>query len=108
MVGVHARDSMSETARVHDVAALSDVDLGALLERLEREEQKASKRRGSLHNRIEFVQAGGAASEDLADDQLASLRETERELSDRRLVLHRQIDELCAERSRRLALASRL
>ena len=84
-----------------DPAALSDAELGALVAQLESEEQRTSKRRSSLHDRIEFVNAGGAATA----GQLAALKERERELSDRRLLLHRQIDELRAERSRRLAPA---
>jgi len=99
---------MSANPRLSDTAALSDADLEALIEQLESEEQTVSKRRESLHNRIEFVHAGGAASADTGDDQLASLRETERRLSDRRLELHLQIDELRAERSRRLAFSSGL
>jgi hypothetical protein len=100
--------SLSSNARADDVAALSDAELEALLGRLQGEERTASKRRESLHDRIEFVNAGGAASDDPADTQLASLQENERQLSDRRLILHRQIDELRAERSRRLALSSGL
>ena len=99
---------MSANPRLSDTAALSDADLEALIEQLESEEQTVSKRRESLHNRIEFVHAGGAASADTGDDQLASLRETERGVSDRRLELHLQIDELRAERSRRLAFSSGL
>ncbi len=99
---------LSADARADDVAGLSDADLDALLGELESEELTASKRRGSLHDRIEFVQAGGAASTDPADGQLATLQSNERQLSDRRLILHRQIDELRAERSRRLAASSGL
>ena len=99
---------LSTDTGVDDVAGLSDVDLETLLDELESEEQTASKRRGSLHDRIEFVHAGGAASADPADAQLATLKDNERQLSDRRLILHRQIDELRAERSRRLAASSGL
>jgi hypothetical protein len=99
---------LSVDAGVDDVAGLSDADLETLLGELEAEEQTASKRRGSLHARIEFVNAGGAASADPADRQLATLQGNERQLSDRRLILHRQIDELRAERSRRLAASSGL
>jgi hypothetical protein len=98
-----ASGGMSTSPRVDDVAALSDADLDALLEQLESEEQVTSRRRASLHNRIEFVHSGGGASPDQAAEQLALLHASERELSDRRLILHRQIDELRAERSRRLA-----
>jgi hypothetical protein len=86
-----------------DTAALADDELTALLEQLEGEEKTASRRRGSLHNRIEFVHAGGGASPEMAEDQLASMQTNERDLSGRRRALHRQIDLLRAERSRRLA-----
>jgi hypothetical protein len=99
---------LSASARADDMTVLSDAELEALLERLEREELTASRRRGSLHDRIEFVHAGGAASADPVNTQLATLQDNERQLSDRRLILHRQIDELRAERSRRLAASSGL
>jgi len=94
-------DGMSSLADIGDIAALSDAELGSLLARLEREEREVSRRRTRLHDRIDFVQAGGFAAAELADAQLASLRGTEHELSERRHVLHREIDELRAERSRR-------
>jgi hypothetical protein len=108
MVGGRFPGRMNPGVHLGDLAALSDAELSALLERLEGEEAAASRRRGSLHNRIEFVHAGGGASAEQAADQLASMRDAERELSDRRLVLHRQIDELRAERSRRLASLSQV
>jgi hypothetical protein len=86
-----------------DPTALTDDELTALLAKLEGEEQTASRRRGSLHNRIEFVHAGGGASAEMAADQLASMQTNERDLSGRRRALHLQIDLLRAERSRRLA-----
>ena len=108
LVGVVAPGRMSTDSHTENVAALSDSDLDSLLGRLVSEEQVTSKRRETLHNRIEFVAAGGgAASAEQAADQLASLRESERQVSDRRLILHRRIDELRAERSRRQALGVR-
>jgi hypothetical protein len=95
------RGSMSTLAELGDISALEDAELGSLLVRLEREERDVSKRRSRLHDRIDFVQAGGFAAAGRADEQLASLRATEREVSERRHVLHRTIDELRAERSRR-------
>jgi hypothetical protein len=89
---------VSTAPETEDVTLLSDAEIGLLLQQLEGEEESLSKRRVSLHNRIEFVHAGGAAS----PEQLGSLKAAERELSDRRLILHQQIDELRAERSRRL------
>ena len=95
---------MTDFVSPEDVSGLSDAELEALLEQLESEEHAASRRRATLHNRIEFVHGGGGASPEQAAAQLATMRESEREVSDRRLILHRQIDELRAERSRRLAL----
>jgi predicted nucleic acid-binding Zn-ribbon protein len=85
-----------------DPAALTDAELAALLNELEGEEETASRRRGSLHNRIEFVHAGGGASAEMAEDQLATMQTNERDLSGRRRALHLRIDLLRAERSRRL------
>ena len=98
---IHDTDGMSSLADIGDVSALSDADLGTLLAHLEREERAVSSRRTRLHDRISFVQAGGYANADLADEQLVSLRVTECELSERRRILHRGLDEVHAERSRR-------
>ncbi len=92
---------MSSLADIGNVSALSDAELGMHVERLEREERATSSRRTRLHDRIDFVQAGGYANAERADEQLASLRAAEQELSDRRQRLHRELDELRAERSRR-------
>lgn len=93
---------MSLPVRTEGLEMLSVAELESLLQELLSEERSLSKRRAGLHDRIEFVHAGGGSSPDLAADQLASLQATERELSDRRLLLHQQIDEIRAERSRRL------
>ena len=85
-----------------DPTVLTDAELAALLNELEGEEETASRRRGSLHNRIEFVHAGGGASAEMAEDQLATMQTNERDLSGRRRALHLRIDLLRAERSRRL------
>ena len=94
---------MSPLAHIDDVTTLSDAELGTLLARLKREEQDLSKRRSRLHDRLDFVQTGGAASAELAAEQLASLRAAEHDVSEERRRLHQQIDELQAERSRRNA-----
>ena len=95
---------MSTLERDTDLATLSERELGALLEQLEREEGKASRRRSALHNRIDFLRAGGFAAEVAGDDDISSLLETERELSTHRHDLHRRIDEVRSEISRRRAL----
>jgi predicted nucleic acid-binding Zn-ribbon protein len=96
------RRSMSIPARAaDDVSLLSDRELTVLLLELEREERSVSRRRNTLHNRIDFVRAGGYASAGPGDDPLEELVATERELSEQRHALHFRIDELRAERSRR-------
>jgi predicted nucleic acid-binding Zn-ribbon protein len=84
-----------------DPGALSDAELDSRLRQLEREEQSVSRRRTTLHTRIDFVRSGGFASTDPELESLATLLETERELSENRLELHAQIDALRAERSLR-------
>ncbi len=84
-----------------DPSGLSDVELRSRLRQLEREEQTVSRRRTTLHTRIDFVRAGGYASTDPTLEPLADLEAMERELSTQRLELHAQIDALLAERTRR-------
>ena len=86
---------------VGDPAELSDGALRSLLRRLEREEQSVSRRRTTLHTRIDFVRGGGFASTDPEHESLESLQTTEAQLSDLRLELHAQIDTLQLERTRR-------
>jgi hypothetical protein len=92
---------LAATTDATDPAALGDAELRSLMRRLEREERSVSTRRNTLHNRIDFVRAGGYASTDPEHESLAELQATEVELSEHRLVLHAQIDALRAERSRR-------
>jgi hypothetical protein len=84
-----------------DPSGLSDVELRSRLRQLEREEQTVSRRRTTLHTRIDFVRAGGYASTDPTLEPLADLEAMERELSTQRLELHAQIDALLAERTGR-------
>ena len=92
---------MSVPAGIEDVKALEDDELSRLLTLLERDERLVSKRRTTLHRRIEFVRAGGFASTDPEQEQLSALEATEAELSNQRHALHLRIDELVGERSRR-------
>jgi len=92
---------VTASSDVTDVAALSDTELRVRLRELEREEHSVSRRRTTLHTRIDFVHAGGYASSDPELEPLEALETTERELSARRLELHAQIDALLAERSLR-------
>jgi hypothetical protein len=84
-----------------DLTSLPDPQLRSLLDQFVREERQVSRRRNALHNRIDFVQAGGFASADPESDDLVVVLDTERRLSERRHELHRLIDELRLERSRR-------
>ena len=92
---------MTAPSGIADPRELSDAELDARLRQLEREEQSVSRRRTTLHTRIDFVRSGGFASTDPELEPLATLLETERELSENRLELHAQIDALRAERSLR-------
>jgi hypothetical protein len=96
-------DTQSVTSIAHDGdwTALPERQLLELLDQLEREERRVSRRRDVLHERIEFLRAGGFASAEPESEDLALLLEHEHELSQRRHELHLQIDELRAERSRR-------
>jgi hypothetical protein len=68
-------------------------DLSAL-ELLQQEERSLSARRVRLQDRIDFIRAGGGGDGDAIAGQLADLERRERELSDRRRLVHRQIDAL--------------
>jgi predicted nucleic acid-binding Zn-ribbon protein len=95
MSDVTARSSFA------DPSELSDVALSSRLRQLEREEHTVSRRRTTLHTRIDFVRAGGYASSDPTLETIADLEAMERELSTQRLELHAQIDALRAEHTRR-------
>jgi hypothetical protein len=97
----HAVSDLTAPANIDDPTALGDAELLSLLRRLEQEEQSVSKRRTRLHERINFVRAGGYASTDPQHESLVALQATETELSEHRLLLHAQIDALRAEHSRR-------
>ena len=84
-----------------DLTELSDAEISSRLRLLEREEHAVSRRRTTLHTRIDFVRAGGYASTDPRLEPLAELEATERELSENRLELHAQIDALRCERTSR-------
>ena len=97
----HNVSELAAPAEIGDPAALGDAELLSLLRRLERDEQSVSRRRTTLHTRIDFVRAGGYASTDPEHESLVRLQATEAELSEHRLALHVQIDALRAEHSRR-------
>lgn len=82
--------------------ALSDSALQAYLDHLDDEERQVSRRRRRLHDQIDFLAAGGFAHAESDAERLAELRRVEREISDERKAMHQWIDEVRAERSRRL------
>ena len=59
---------------------------------LEELERAVSRERTRLQDRIDFVRAGTGAPETSVAEQLTLLEQKERELSERRRTLHRQID----------------
>ncbi|HJU47302.1 MAG TPA: hypothetical protein VJ689_04155 [Gaiellaceae bacterium] len=71
------------------------------LAQLRKEERSLSARRSRLHDRIDFLRAGGGGTnaEETART-LADLERQEREVSERRLELHEQIELLSAEAPR--------
>lgn len=62
------------------------------LERLQEQESALSARRTRLHDRIDFVRSGGAGDGPAAETLLEELLRQERELSELRRELHRQIE----------------
>ena len=93
---------MSETP---DPATMSDSELNSLRRRLEQHERTVSRRRASMHNRIDFVRSGGGFGNPEAAGQLEDLQRREREITEERRQLHEQIDALRAESSRRRNLS---
>jgi hypothetical protein len=92
---------LAASTDITDPAMLGDAELQSLLQCLEREERSVSTRRNTLHRRIDFVGAGGFASNDPERESLAELQAAEVEISEHRIRLHKRIDALRAERSRR-------
>ena len=85
-----------------DLTSLTPAELDRLLEQLETEERAVSGRRRRLHDRIDFVRAGGNPDGTPASsEQLAGFDVQERAISDERKALHARIDEVRAERDRR-------
>jgi len=90
---------MNELREIQEnVASLADADLNALLEQLEKEELSVSKKRRSLHEVTDRLQAVDPDPQGLADDLLLELRRSEHQTSERRLTLHQQITELRMEK----------
>jgi predicted nucleic acid-binding Zn-ribbon protein len=87
--------------RADDTAALSDGDLEQLLEQLDEEERRISRRRASLHSRIDYLHGGGSGFGPDVMEEMQALTADERRISDERQALHRRIDVLRDELRRR-------
>jgi hypothetical protein len=70
------------------------------LAELNEEERAISARRAKLHNRIDFLRAGGGGPLEEVAELLAELEREERQVSDYRLELHERIELLRAESQR--------
>ncbi len=86
--------------RFPDPSTLPDAELDELLHAMESKERSLSRRRSVLHDRIDFVAAGGAQN-GVAESQMAALQVREREIAQHRHTLHVRIDALRLERGRR-------
>lgn len=67
-------------------------DSGEQLAQLRKEERSLSARRTRLHNRIDFLRAGGGGDPAQAAEQIAELERQESELSRQRSELHARIE----------------
>jgi hypothetical protein len=94
-------EGMSLPADHHDIAALSNAALSALLKEAEREERGLSDRRQELHDLIDADHGDPDSSPGL-EFEISALARREREVSTRRLELHRRITELRLEKNRRV------
>ena len=88
---------------VADVSTMPDAELDELLARLSAEERVLSRRRTALHQRIDFVRAGGSAYTGAGAEQLAALQDEERRVSAERHALHGTLQRVRAESERRIA-----
>jgi hypothetical protein len=72
------------------------MDTEAVLSHLLAQERSLSRRRARLQDRIDFVRGGGSGTggANASAEQLETLLKMEKELSDRRRLLHSQIDSL--------------
>lgn len=84
-----------------EAAGLSDRELEQLLEQLDDDERRISRRRASLHSRIDYLHGGGSGFGPDVMAQIQVLTTDERRVSDERQALHRRIDALRDELRRR-------
>jgi hypothetical protein len=101
--GVNPCPSAADTSGMNtaDLATLDDGALADRLARFEDDERRLSRRRTSLHDRIDFLARGGYAHEEQSEAQLTALRAEERALSDERHHVHEAIAAARAELVRR-------
>ena len=72
-------------------------DSDVQLSQLRKEERSLSAKRTRLHNRIDFLRAGGGGLPGQDADLLEDLERQEKEISQQRRELHEQIDRVTAQ-----------
>jgi hypothetical protein len=75
-------------------------DSDVSLSQLRKEERSISAKRTRLHNRIDFLRAGGGGLPGQDADLLEDLERQEKEISRQRRELHERIERLTAELAR--------
>jgi hypothetical protein len=80
-----------------DPTTLDNVSLDDLVATLFAEEKRISAKRTTLHRRIDFLNGGGYAHLDASAEQLTTLEEEDRLLSEERQAIHSRVDAAVAE-----------
>ncbi len=80
-----------------DPVTLDNVALDGLVAALFAEEKRLSATRTTLHRRIDFLKGGGYAHLDASAEQLSTLLEEDRLLSEQRQDIHSRVDAAVAE-----------
>ena len=75
-------------------------DSDVQLSQLRKEERSLSAKRTRLHNRIDFLRAGGGGLPGQDGDLLEELERREKEISRQRRELHERIERMSAELAR--------
>ena len=82
-------------------AVFVTAEIGELLQELEQQERALSRRRGQMHDRLDFVRGGGGGEGPVAAERITVLEGQEKALSEQRRELQSQIDALQTESERR-------